>query len=159
MPNVEPVKLPSLSTKTMGFTAKELRKIVDGKPGAQFLFRVGGIVVEKFTGESKQGAWEAIKGIFTALAYDSKAYQSTVAFLPGSAIKKIADQLDQGVLEVQFLYDIYVTESEKSGVGYSYMIEPVLSDDAVKKMESLSSRVLGGKLPTLAIAAPAKKKV
>lgn len=141
-------RLPSISMKTAGYSAKELRKLVEGNAEVQFLARIGGVVVEAFTGESKNGEWTGLKGMFTLINRDNKAFSSTVAFLPSNITNRIADQLNQGVIEVQFLVDINITETEKNAAGYAFMAESVLSDDAAKKMETITSRVLTSKLPS-----------
>lgn len=150
-------KLPSISIKTVGYSAKELRKLVEETNEAIFIARIGGVVAEAFSGMSKNGEWTGFKGIFTLATKDGDAYSSTTCFLPGNITKKLVDQLSQGVVEIEFLADISVAASEKVAAGYAFMCEPLLSDDAGKKAQLISDRVLNSKLP-LAIAAPSKKK-
>ena len=156
--------LASISTKTLGFTAKENRKLTEDK-GAErvFLCRLGGVVIEAFHGESKNGPWVGFKGLFTAMKADKSVYQSTIAFLPGNISKQISDRLSNGEVEIQFSADLFITESDKSGVGFSYICEPILSDEAQKKSESIMKRLLGTALPGVAqledktASAPKKK--
>lgn len=150
-------RVPSISIKTVGYNAKELRKLVDGSKESIFLARVGGVVGESFTGESKNGEWTGLKGLFTIINKDEVAFASSIAFLPANITKKIVDQLTQGVVEVEFMCDIFVAETDKNASGYSYIVEPVMSDEAAKKAQTISSRVLASKLP-LRIAAPTAKK-
>ena len=155
----EVLRVPKISVKTCGFSAKELRKLVDGVNGTVFLLRIGGVAVEAFTGESSTGEWTGLRGLFTAVNKDGGAFHSTVAFLPASVTKKIADQLAQGVVEVEFAADIYISETDKNASGYSYQAEPILSENAAKKSEMISQRILGLKLPNaLAITDKSKKK-
>lgn len=154
--NNTPSKIASISIKTLGFNAKEIRKLVDDNKEMQFLARIGGVVVESFTGESKHGDYIGFKGIFTCINRNKEIYTSTLAFLPGNIAKKLAEALGQGVIEVEFTTDVFVTETNKNASGYSYICEPVLSDDAKRKADSISARVIGSKLP-LALAAPVKK--
>lgn len=150
-------KIPSISTKTIGYSAKEIRKLVDGKQEQVFLARFGGVVLEAFAGSSKHGDWTGFKGIFACATRDETTFTSSVIFLPANVTKKVMDQLSQGVVEVEFKADIYVVESDKNASGYAFMCEPVLSEEANRKAEAVTSIVLKGKLPTLLLAAPAKK--
>lgn len=156
--NAAPLKVASISVKTVGYSPKELRKLVDGNPGAHFVARVGGVAAESFSGTNKNGEWHGFKGIFTLINRDKQAFTSTAVYLPANITKKLLDQLANGVVEVEFLADIYVQESDKVASGYGFICEPVMGEAGVKKAAAISERVLGSNLPkSLALAAPSKK--
>lgn len=156
---VEALKVSKLSIKSAGYTAKDIRKIVEGNPGTHFLARVGGVAIDHFSGESQHGAWVGFKGVFTLINRDGKAFTSSVAHFPQNVSKKLEEAFAQGVVEVDVLVDVYVEESTKVATGYAYICEPVASDAAMKKAEGIAQRVLNSKLPNqLAIADGSKKK-
>lgn len=141
-------KIPSISTKSLGYSAKELRKLVDGVKGAVFLARVGGIVSSHFIGESKNGEWVGFKGRFFAMTKDNEGYDSSVIFLPANIANNLRAQLEKGVVELEVKADIFVVETDKNASGYAYMCEPVLSESADRRSEELAKQVFSGKLPT-----------
>lgn len=142
-----PAKIASISIKTLGYTAKEIRKLVEDTNEVQLLARIGGVVLESFSGESKNGQWTGFKGIFTVVNRDNKAFSATVAYLPTSLTKKIIEQLNQGIAEVEFIADISVSASDKVASGYAYLCEPLMSEIGAKKAETIAQRVLAGRMP------------
>jgi hypothetical protein len=141
-------KIPSISAKTLGYSAKDLRKLVDGVQGAVFIARVGGIAASHFIGESKYGEWVGFKGRFFAMTKDKDSFDSSVIFLPANIANNLRDQLEKGVVEVEIKADIYVVETDKNASGYAYMCEPVMSESSDRRSEELAKQVFGGKLPT-----------
>jgi hypothetical protein len=158
---IEVTKVASISIKTAGYSAKDIRNLVSGsatKGETHFLARVGGVVVESFGGESKNGHWDGFKGIFTLINKDGKAFSSTTIFLPLNITKGLMEKLSHGRVEVSFMADIFVVESDKVASGYGYICESVASEEAEKIASTIADRVIGGKLPTtLKLAAPKKK--
>ena len=149
-------KIPSISVKTLGYSAKDLRKLSDGAGQAIFLARIGGIVVSHFIGESKFGEWVGFKGDFTALTKDGDAFEASTAFLPATVANALVAKLDQGQVEIEVLADVFVVETDKNASGYAYMCEPVLTESADKRKQDLNKRIMSGKLPAqLTLAAPA----
>lgn len=149
-------KLDTISIKKVGYSKKELRALTEKSNEAVFVARVGGVVAEKFHGEGQHGEWTGFKGIFSLINEKGEKYQAMTAFLPANITARIVEQLNQGVVDVQFTADIFVVPSDKSGTDYAYMCEPVLSEEAEKKMHKISDSVFGGKLPS-AKALPAPK--
>ncbi len=151
----ETKKLRSLSMKNLGFSAKELRKLVDGKKEAVFLARIAGIAVETFVAESQHGESVGFKGEFVAITCNGDQFTSNTAFLPANVATKLAKQFEQGVVEVEIKADVYVSESEKSASGYGYICEPVMSAEQQSRLQKLATETFGAKLPkALALAAP-----
>lgn len=151
--------LKSISTKTLGYSAKEIRKLVEDKGGQTvFLARLGGIVAEYFTGEGKHGEWVGFKGNFAVVTKDNEKFTSKVAYLPNNIAAKLKAQLEQGVIEIEVKADIFVVETEKNASGYAYMCEPVMSMESEEKMVKLTNSVFSQKLPTsLQLVAPKKQ--
>lgn len=142
------LNLPSIGFKSLGFTKKELQKLVDGKKEKIFIARVGGVVAEAFSGTGVHGVWWGMKGIFSLITKDGDKYVSTVTYLPTNITNQIREKLDQGQIEVEFAADIYVAESEKSGPGYAFLCETIMSEDAKRKADAITSRVFESNLPT-----------
>lgn len=151
-------RLASLSMKDLGFNAKEIRKIVDGKKEAVFLARIGGIVVSHFTGEGKHGTWTGFKGNFIAVTKDNEQFSSGVAFMPENISKQIVERLTHGEIEIQLQADVYGIETDKNASGYAFLCEPVMSAESDERMKKIADQILSKPLPTtLQIAAPKKK--
>ena len=127
--------------KTLGFTAKQIRKIVEDNNGAQFLGRIGGLGVSYFTGENANGEWIGFKGRFVAVNKDNQAFESGVAFLPAAVANTMREMLDQGVVEVEIQVDVHAEESDKNASGYAYLCEPVLSERANDQLEKLKKSI------------------
>lgn len=153
-------ELKIISTKDLGYTKKDLQKMTDGK-GAEkiFLARITGVVQSVVTGEGKQGVWHMLKGMFFAINKDGMRFQSPNAFLPKNITKNIIENFSQGVIEIELpITDIFVTESEKSGVGYQFECNVTLTDDVIKKASILSDKLFSSKLPQLAAPKAQNKK-
>ena len=86
--------LASISFKDLGFTAKEIRKLVEDKKEAVFIARVGGVAMEFFNGESKHGEYTGFKGLFFAITKDGEEYQSKTIFLPSNISRKLREQME-----------------------------------------------------------------
>lgn len=146
-------KLTSISMKTLGFSAKEIRKAVEDKGEAVFLSRIGGIASQFFTGESVNGEWVGFKGAFYSMKADGSVYEASVIFLPAAVAKTLKERLENGEVEVEVWADVYAQESDKNASGYGYICEPVLSESADNRKKEIAARIVGSKLPTaLAIA-------
>lgn len=153
----ETVKLQSISMKTLGYTAKEIRKMVDGKEGAQFLARIGGIVASHFIGESTHGEFIGFKGVFQSVKPDGSSAAASLIYLPANVANALRAKLEQGEIEIEVFADIYAIETTKNASGYAYICEPVLSDSADKRMQQIAIKLLDAKLPTqLQLAGPVK---
>lgn len=152
--------LKTLSTKDLGYTAKEIRKLVDGK-GAEkvFIARIGGIAKEFFSGESKHGEYIGFKGLFFAVNKDNERFSSEVAFLPANLSKKLHDSFGDGVLEIDVPpADIFVVESDKNASGYAYMCNFTMTDESIKKADTIAASIFNTKLPQLEAPKVATKK-
>jgi hypothetical protein len=151
-------KVQSLSTKSLGFTPKEIRKLVEGQEGAVFLARYGGVVESSFSGESSKGDWVGFKGQFMCLTKDGNKLQSSVAYFPSQISKSIVEKISDGLADIEIKADIYVIESDKNPSGYAYMCEPVITAEAQEKFKRLASDVFENNLPkTLMIEKKSKK--
>jgi len=152
-------KLAAINFKDLGFSAKEIRKLIEDKKEAVFLARIGGIAMEYFTGESKNGEWVGFKGQFLAVTKDGEQYSASTVFLPVTVANKLREQMDSGVTEIEVKADVYATETDKNASGYAYLCEPVMTSEAAEKMAKLQKSILGTALPVqLALAAPDAKK-
>lgn len=148
----------SISANTIGFTAKNIRRLVDEKGNEkQFLYRVGGVVEQLITGEGKHGTWYGFKGQFFAATPD-KAFESTTIFLPSTLANPIVEQLQQGVTGIEFKGDVFAIETEKNASGYAFLAEPVITATAKEKFTKLQKSVLGEPLPLLAAPDKEEKK-
>lgn len=141
-------KLASIAAKTLGYSAKELRKMVDGKTGAVFIARIGGIVMSHWIGEGKNGDYVGFKGRFFAQTADGGLFESSIAYFPSQIANSVKEQLEKGVIEIEVKADIFVIETDKNASGYAYLCEPVLTESADRRSEELAKQVFGGKLPT-----------
>jgi hypothetical protein len=152
-------QLKTLSTKDLGYTAKEIRKLVDGKGSEKvFIARIGGVINELIHGESKHGEWTAFKGKFFAVNEKNERFSSDVAFLPANLSKRLVEGWGEGVLQIDLPpADISVVESDKNASGYAFMCDFVLDDASIKKAEMIASTVFNTKLPQLAAPKVAKK--
>lgn len=131
-------KVASLSIKSLGYTAKTLRKIVDENAGqATFIGRMTGVAVEMFQGESSNGDYVGFRGSFAAINKEGEIQEASTAFFPSSISNRLKEVLSNGTTEVEINADIYVSENEKSASGYAYVCEPVLSDITKAKSEKL----------------------
>ena len=147
----------SISTKNVGYSAREIRKLVEGNQEVHFLARLGGVALEHFQGTSKHGEWYGFRGIFTIVNRDGKAYSSSVCYLPKNITMRLLEQFKLGVIEVQFMVDIKAIASDKNASGYAFNVDVPASEDALKKAEAISSRVIGSMGVQLkALAAPKK---
>jgi hypothetical protein len=144
-------QLKTISTKDLGYTAKEIRKLVDGK-GAEkvFIARIGGVVTGLFSGQSKHGDWTGFKGLFFAVNSKGEKYQSDTAFLPANLAKDIQAQWDAGVIQIQLpSADICVVETDKNASGFAYMCGYTMTEDHVKRADAIASSVFNTKIPQL----------
>jgi len=141
-------KLKDISTKNLGYGAKELRKVTEDAGGAVFLYRVGGIVLEQFSGEGKTGDWTGFKGRFFAANKDGEKFESTVAYFPATITTRLKEQFSRGEVEIEIKADVFVIETDKVATGYAYMCEPVLTETTDNRAQQLAKELLGGKLPT-----------
>ena len=152
-------KLAAINFKDLGFSAKDIRKLVEDKNEAVFIARVGGIAMEYFTGESKHGEFVGFKGQFLAITKDGEQFASSTIFLPTVVARKLREQLDHGVVEIEVKADVFVTETDKNASGYAYLCEPIMTSEAADKMVKLQKSILGSALPVqLALAAPSEEK-
>lgn len=144
-------QVKTLSTKTLGFNAKEIRKLVDGKNNEKiFLARIGGVVRDVIKGESAHGEYTMFKGIFFAVNNKGERYGSDSAFLPSNVTKKVAEGFTPGVIEIDLPpVDIFAVETDKNASGYAYHTDFMMSDDSVKKAEVISGTIFNTKLPGL----------
>lgn len=144
-------KLNSLSMKSLGFTAKEIRKTVEDAGEAVFLGRFGGVVTEFFTGESKNGEWIGFKGQFLGVNNSCKKYTAPICFFPAGIANGLRDKLEQGVIEIEIQADVYAIESDKNASGYAYLCEPVLSEEKQDRLEKMANSLTKG-LPQNVVA-------
>ena len=151
MPKQEVKQIRSLSLALLKMTKKQKMELVEGTNGEpQFVARIGGVVANTFefsdkkTGEVRFG----FKGIFTLRTHNDDCFQSTSCFLPKQIEKDIQSAIKNGAINPQFQYDIFLVENEKSGTGYMWNVEPVLSDDAREKADRLISSLLAGNMPS-----------
>lgn len=152
-------KLSSISMKSLGYSAKEIRKLVEDKDSAQFLARIGGIAASHFIGEGVHGEWTGFKGDFTSVKANGEVAEASVIFLPSNISKQLRDRLEHGEVEIEVFADIFAVETTKNASGYAYMCEPVLSESADRRKQEITKRMLAGKLPTqLMLAAPETPK-
>lgn len=133
-------KIASISMKTLGYSAKQIRKMVEEKPGQMVrIARIGGLALEYFTGESNYGEWLGFKGSFYLETEKGDKFHSAVAFLPTNVAKKLREQFDHGVVEVIVNpIDIFVQETDKNASGYAYVCELVASAEALNKVEKMA---------------------
>jgi len=134
----EITKLAQISMKALGYSAKELRKLVDNNDGAQYLARIGGVAVEMFTGESAKGQWYGFKGQFVAQNQKGETFSSSVIFFPAGITNTLVKQFDAGVCEVEIKADVFVGENDKSASGYGYICEPVMEAKQKARVEELA---------------------
>lgn len=150
--------LKTLSTKDLGYSAKAVRALVDGK-GAEkvFLARIGGVVTEIFTGESKHGEFSGVKGLFFAVNAAGERFTSDTAFLPTNLMSKVKEGFSEGVLQIDLPpADIFAVESDKNASGYAYLCNFTMTDEHVKKADTIANSIFNTKLPQL--AAPVKEE-
>lgn len=146
-----------ISMKTIDYSAKKIRALVDGKKEAVFIARVGGVALGIFSGTSKHGEWHGLKGAFKMETLDA-AYKSNTAFLPIGITDNIVKSMQKdGLAEVPFIFDIFVSETEKNASGYAYMCEPVMTSESEKRAKEIFDRISRSTMPKQkALAAPKK---
>lgn len=151
--------ISAISISKLGFTAKELRKLVEGEGGSVFIARISGVAAKLFSGNGKHGQWVGFEGDFIAANGKEDIFSSPIAFLPTNVSKGLKELIEQGQVEVPVNVDVYVEESEKSASGYRYICRPILSDESRQRMDKLKNAITKN-LPQgkLALAAPEKTK-
>lgn len=130
-------KLKQISMKELGYSAKEIRNLVEDKGEAVFLARIGGVAVETFKGEGIHGEWNGFKGEFIAANQKGEKFASSVAFFPANIANQLLDQFEHGVVEVEVKADVYAIESDKNASGYGYMCEPVIDAKTKSRVEQM----------------------
>jgi len=140
-------KLPSLSTKSLGYTAKEIRKLVEDKNEAVFLARYGGVVSEQFVGEGTHGQWVGFKGQFIAVKADGTQYESSVAFFPNNIASGLVAKMNEGLVDLEVRADVFAVETTKNASGYAYMCEPVITAEAMNRFQKLQTSLFDSPLP------------
>ena len=153
--DVEFDKIEAINSKNLGFTAKEIRKRVEDQGKAVFLYRVGGVVADYYTGETEKGEWIGFRGQFVAMSADGRNVQSAVAYLPAQVAKKLREELEAGVVEIEMKADIFAIETDKNASGYAYMSEPIMSRAGREKLAKVRNLLLEDELP-ISLAAPSK---
>lgn len=146
-------KVAQINGKDLGFTANAIRELVKGKTGAVFLYRIGGVVSDYFTGESKNGEWVGFRGQFIAMLTDGQKFQSSAAFFPAQVATRLREQLEQGVVEVEVTADIFAQYTDKNATGYAYMCEPIMSATGKQKLAAVKRLVMEDELP-MSLGAP-----
>ena len=149
-------KLASLSMKTLGFTAKSIRKMVEDKGEAVFLGRIAGVAGSFFTGESANGEYTGFKGQFAAVNKDGEQFEAAVCFVPAQIANPLRTAFEAGSTELELLADVYAIETDKNASGYAYLCEPVLSDKSNERLKQMKA-ALTNNLPKQ-IAAPVEEK-
>ena len=134
-------KVSQISMKSLGYSAKEVRSLVDGKNEAIFLGRIGGVAVETFHGEGKHGQWHGFKGSFIGANEKGDQYSANVAFFPTNITNKLLEQFEPGLVEIGVKADIYAVETDKNASGYAYMCEPVMSAETRTKVEKMQTEL------------------
>lgn len=88
------------------------------------LMYVTGIVDSKFTHTTQYGENVGLKGDFIGInAKTGEKFSSSAAFLPAQITEQILDQLNQGVIEIEFKTAVNLVESDKNAQGYTYVAE------------------------------------
>lgn len=141
-------KIKAISMKNLGYSAKEIRKLVEDKKGSVFLGRISGVVANYFSGESKNGEFTGFRGAFAAVNAAGEVYESGTAFFPAGVANDLKKQLEQGVIEIEVTADVYAEESDKNASGYAYICEPVLSAEKQDRMSKMKANLTKG-LPTM----------
>jgi len=134
-------KLTQISIKSLGYSAKDVRTMVEDKGEAVFVGRIGGIAADVMSGESKHGQWHGFKGTFLAVNKDGHQFTAPAAFFPMQVTNKLLEQFSHGCVEVDVKADIYAIETDKNASGYAYMCEPIMSVESKNKMEKLQGEL------------------
>ena len=134
--------LAAISMKTMGYTPKQLRSLVENQKGAVFIGRIKGFSTSFFTGLSKHGEWVGFKGDFVAVNKDGEIFDGGTLFAPAEISRPLTERHKSGADQVLVEADIYAQENEDSAVGYIYVCKPILTDENKGKMERMKSTLL-----------------
>lgn len=153
--------LKEISIKSLGYTAKENRKLVEDKGNQKvFIARVGGVVKGFFKGESKNGEYVGFKGLFFAVNSKGERFTSDTAYFPTGLSSKLEKGFGEGVVEIEMPpADIFIVESEKTGTGYAYMSEFTMTEENIKKADAIANQLFNTKLPIMLEAPKTKSKV
>jgi hypothetical protein len=153
-------QLKTLSTKDLGYTAKEIRKLVEDKGSEKvFIARIGGVATGTIKGESKHGDWVGFKGLFFAVNAKNERFSSETAFLPSNLAKDLDAQFEVGVLQINLpSADIFVVESDKNASGYAYHCGYTMTEEHIKRADAIAASVFNTKLPTMLEASKEETK-
>jgi hypothetical protein len=152
------MKVAKISIKELGFSAKEIRKSVEGKIEAVFLARIGGYATEAFSGESDTGTWTGFKGVFSAINSKKEEFTASVAYFPGNVTSGLEKSLSETKKEVAVAVDVFAVETTKNSSGYAYVCEPVLTPELASKMKSITDNLLSAPLPNEPVKLASNKK-
>lgn len=117
-------------------------KTVFGKPTkddiGKTLMYVTGIVDASFVHNSTYGENVGLKGDFVAVnAQTGEKFASKAAFLPAQVTEQVIQQLEQGVIEIEFKTAIALMETDKNTAGYTYVAEAPQTEERKAKAAHL----------------------
>ena len=153
-----------ITTKSVyGDKERILETVMSDKTKEHFLYRVFGAIeaqqtgksrhkrVDKETGEAVDTFWTRFYGEFYAVSADKKQFEAATMFLPDYVSGGFKEQLEQGVTEIVFAFDIFSVYSKDSITSYEFVAQPVKSGEEKSKALAMADA-----LPALPGEAPKK---
>lgn len=130
-----------------GDKADVLKLVMSDEKETHFLYRVFGSCTgtvkgaSKFVrvakgGEEEVQSWQKLVGEFYAMTRDGHGFTAGQCFLPRDVEESIIAQFEQGILTVEFAYDIFVRYDKQAATSYVFLAQPVMpaDDSPAKKM-------------------------
>lgn len=137
--------LRHIDMKAIGVNSKQLLKTLEPKE-SKLIAVVGGVARKIKTGENNGRIWVKYLGEFFGIPkigdQVGKEFNSNAAFLPGSQLNEALESLVDGKNDVEFAYEIYLVEDEKSVTGYNYVGKSMLEAQTSDVLNNLKDRVL-----------------
>lgn len=131
-----------------GFKNGDLKKMAAGAPGEVYVCRIYGSARAVKTGTSTYGEFLEFTGSFQAVDVKGVECVSAKCFLPSPADDMLAGALaGEGVNAVDFAYDLFVVEDEKTEVGFQYRVHSLLEHKPSEPLKALAAS-----LPPLRVA-------
>lgn len=143
--------LSKMSTTTLGCKPKECIKADKQLYIGRVFGEVGGMKPKEFNGRTSM----MFLGVFQARTADGKFYQSEKLYLPGGVSESLeAAFTANDSAATKFGYDLFVSPSEKSPVGYTYSAKSVIKTEASDRLKDMESELGEVEIPKIASAIP-----
>ena len=105
-------------------------------------FYVTGIVDATFVHNTLYGENVGLKGDFVAInANTGEQFKSEAAFLPGQITEQIKDQVQHGVVDIEFSCSVKLMATDKNASGYTWVVDAPKTEERKAKAELLLANI------------------